>query len=381
MSNGKKGNIKNKVWLIVFLILNAAVLYYLISQDNQLNTQSIEYIKAFNPVFILLAVFCVLVYLALDVFLYYYLVKIFTGKHCLAASLRVSLLGKYYDAITPFGSGGQPFQIYALTKAGITPGHASCVVLVKYLAYQFAFTLYGLIAFFSTSAKMLSINPLYYYLAILGVIINIALPLFVLLLTYKRTRFEKVFLFFVKIGEKLHLVKDHNKAVAQIDRVVTPFVNALTELRQHKKKAIIIFLLSAVEILFFISLPYVVYLSSLPSITSAGLAQTSWFDITLLYLFVYFVVSIFPIPGGTGAAEFGFTWVFASFFTAATLPLSVLIWRSISFYLPLLIGFSIILYDSFKPLFIKMKNPKDKTLSGKIAPPKLTLDDEGEPEE
>jgi uncharacterized membrane protein YbhN (UPF0104 family) len=99
----------------------------------------------------------------------------------------------------------------------------------------------------------------------------------------------------------------------------------------------------------------------LPSLISAGTQLTSWFEITFLYLFVYFVVSIFPLPGGTGAAEFGFTWVFSTFFTQATLPLSVVIWRSVSYYFPLFVGFGITIFDSIRPLWFK-KFGKSKEL-------------------
>jgi hypothetical protein len=47
--------------------------------------------------------------------------------------LETTILGKYYDYITPFGSGGQPFQIYNLSKKGISDGNC------RGSAYRFVF--------------------------------------------------------------------------------------------------------------------------------------------------------------------------------------------------------------------------------------------------
>ncbi len=346
----KKG-LKNKIWLLVFIVLNVAVLFYLISRDQELTAPLTDIIR-FNFVLILVAFLLIFVYLFLDISMYNYVIKMFTNVSRFKSSIKVSLLGKYYDAITPFGSGGQPFQIYYLTKAGLSPGHASCVILVKYFVYQICFCLFGFLAIIFTSSKMLAMNPAYFVIAILGIIINIAMPLSIYLMTYKSARFTKIYMFFINIGIKLKLIKNREKAVSYIDNVVTPFVDALKLIREHKWKSAYIFLVTFLQIAAFISIPYVIYLSTSPA------NAASWFDFVFLYLFVYFVISIFPLPGGTGAAEIGFGWVFASFFTTeATLPLSILLWRIISFYLPLLLGFGIILVEAVKSWF---KNKKFK---------------------
>ena len=337
----KKG-LKNKIWLLVFIVLNVAVLFYLISKDKELTAPLTDIIR-FNFVLILAAVILIFVYLFLDIGMYNYVIKMFTNESKYKSSVKISILGKYYDAITPFGSGGQPFQIYYLTKAGLSAGHASCVILVKYLIYQICFCFYGLLALIFTSSQMIAMNPAYFAIAILGIIINIAMPVSIYLLTYKSSRFTKIYMFFINIGVKLKLVKNKDKAVSYIDNVVTPFVGALKIMRENRWKTAYIFLITFIQITAFISIPYVIYLSTSP------VNIASWFDFVFLYLFVYFVVTIFPLPGGTGAAEIGFSWVFASFFTTeATLPLSVLLWRSISFYLPLFLGFGIILVEAVK---------------------------------
>lgn len=341
-----KKNWKSKVWTILFIVFNIAVLYWLISQD-QYQTADLHNFTRFNFPLILVAVALVLLYITFDADTYRYLTKLFTGKASMRTSLEVSLLGRYYDAVTPFGSGGQPFQIYHLTKSGVSTGHSSCVILIKYFIYQICFSAAGIAAIIFNSGKAIALGgPLYYAVSILGIIINLATPLVIFLMTHRRERFIKIYKFFIRLGVKMRLIKDREKAENYIDKVVSPFIEALTLMREHKSKVVYVFFITVIEILAFISIPYAVYLSTMVTQT---VVPATWIEFVSLFLFVYFVTSIVPIPGGSGGAELGFGLVFSSFFTTdATLPLSILLWRGISFYLPLFSGFVVSITTSIK---------------------------------
>ncbi|MCD6450217.1 MAG: flippase-like domain-containing protein, partial [Thermotogaceae bacterium] len=70
--------------------------------------------------------------LFVDSFRTYYLIRVLGYKLKYSHALENSVLGFYVSAITPFSAGGQPFQIWHLTKLGLKVEEASIVVGVKF---------------------------------------------------------------------------------------------------------------------------------------------------------------------------------------------------------------------------------------------------------
>ena len=54
--------------------------------------------------------------------------------------------------------------------------------------------------------------------------------------------------------------------------------------------------------------------------------------------FVLNFTSFVPLPGAAGGAELGFHTVFAMFFPKGFLNLAIILWRLLTFYLPILAG-------------------------------------------
>jgi len=62
-----------------------------------------------------------------------------TGKWRPWFSIKLGVVGRYYDLITPLGSGGQPFEIYYLKKDGYSGETSTAIPLAKYMFWQFTF--------------------------------------------------------------------------------------------------------------------------------------------------------------------------------------------------------------------------------------------------
>jgi hypothetical protein len=56
-------------------------------------------------------------------------------------AFKTAVLGKYYDLITPFATGGQPFQIYYTNKYGIKGGESLSVVMSEYMFQQIGYVI------------------------------------------------------------------------------------------------------------------------------------------------------------------------------------------------------------------------------------------------
>ena len=67
--------------------------------------------KKENVIYWVIALALGLVSLLAEAAKFYIMIKKTTGKSKPYLSLKTAIMGKYYDNITPLGSGGQPFQI------------------------------------------------------------------------------------------------------------------------------------------------------------------------------------------------------------------------------------------------------------------------------
>ncbi len=75
---------------------------------------------------------------------YVVILKTTTGKCHFRAGMKVAFIGKFYDNVTPFATGGQPMQIYYLNKKGLTGGTSSAVIMIKYFAWMFCWIIISL---------------------------------------------------------------------------------------------------------------------------------------------------------------------------------------------------------------------------------------------
>ena len=58
-----------------------------------------------------------------------------------------------------------------------------------------------------------------------------------------------------------------------------------------------------------------------------------------LHTLIFMIISLFPIPGGTGGAEYSFAVLFTSFTTShSKLVLAMLLWRILTYYFGMFAG-------------------------------------------
>ena len=136
----KKWKTAIKVIAMVILIgLSIGIMFGVSSYVNGGQSSLTELKNSFSWQYFLVFLAAIAAYIFFESLKYAYLLKISMGKWRLKNSIKVMFLGKYYDGITPLGTGGQPFQIYYLHKRNVPAGVATAVPLVKYIVSTFVF--------------------------------------------------------------------------------------------------------------------------------------------------------------------------------------------------------------------------------------------------
>ena len=105
---------QKKLWSFVFLVINIVVVVLILLK--MLDGQSVTSLNDinFNYPFLVIAILVFPLLMVCDQARYYMLIKHSTKKHRPFLAYKISAIGRYYDYITPLGTGGQPFQIYYL---------------------------------------------------------------------------------------------------------------------------------------------------------------------------------------------------------------------------------------------------------------------------
>ena len=62
-------------------------------------------------------------------------------------AFRLNMVTQFFNNITPFATGGQPFQIIYFSARGVKVRDATGIVLLNFLTYNIAYILLGIICF------------------------------------------------------------------------------------------------------------------------------------------------------------------------------------------------------------------------------------------
>lgn len=246
--------------------------------------------------------------------------------------LRITLVGEYYSAITPFASGGQPMQIAYYKRYGIGAAKASSILAVRYIGYISAICVCYLLAVCVDGSRILHDFPLVFWLTALGFVINFASIVMVIVLLLRASLVQRVGRFTINLLTKLPgLRTQQEKWQTAFQKGVTEFASAAEAIRRSPWRCLLAFGLMLLSVFCMFSLAYLVY-------RALGLTQSSYGVLFSMQLFLYLSVSFVPTPGASGATEGGFYLFFSMVFPKNVLYGAMLLWRLFTYYTNLLAG-------------------------------------------
>jgi hypothetical protein len=250
-------------------------------------------------------------------------------------AIRAVLVGAFFAKLTPFSTGGEPFQAYALHQDGVPIGHATAVVAVKAILNGLTRLALGLAVpgwvYLTSRAWRLSRAAGYalwigltVYLFILGLAV-LALVLrshgFSLAGFLRRSRL----LGRVLPPDRLEVV------LARAQEHFASFLNALNHFRGDRRGTVILVGLLTVATWATILAVPVILVRALGGASPAS-------ELVATAIVFYMAINYVPTPGSSGASEAGFALLFARFVPLPLLGVLVVVWRLITHYIALLLG-------------------------------------------
>ena len=361
---------KKRKWLnLIYYLLNIAVIaiVLIVQLSNQQNPkESMSAILNINWWFVLLAFGMFLFGMFLEQIRYSVLIHKATGVFRVGLSYKIAALGRYYDTITPLGTGGQPFQVLYANKYGIKAGEGISIAMGKYIFFEIVYFIlvsffvfravfYGIPGLSSTSFLAENVGQgLVTTFMWVGYAILACLIVFMLLISLNR-RFGAGFivgilklLSKIRIG-KFRIIKDYKKSFNKVMRTVNVWQ---TTTKKYSKSFWVIFTNILGSALYFFvnySIPYFIFCAFV------GWKPEFYLTIITMAVMVDLTSAFNPIPMGTGTADLSFSVLYTELFGLALGPTlgagasiwALIIWRTLSCYIYILQGLVVVNYDYF----------------------------------
>lgn len=317
-----------KTGFILVFALTALILYFAL-KDNF--SQKVTYLLSFNPKWLLVAFSLILSYWFLKGLVLYYCISKIDTKYTQAQGIHLMMTTQFFHAITPYAAGGQPWQIYKLSKDGLTLGQSTNVVIQDFIAYQVALVLLGGLAIVSNFIfHILPSNDFLGKLTIAGFTFNVLVIVFLFFLAFNKKWNKKIIDGVIKFLSKLKIIKDKEKLFEKSEEFIQNFHESAIILFNSKFNMVRIIFLNFMALIGQYLIPFTLMMGLGIYVNPLVVIVTS--------AYVMLIGSMVPIPGGTGGLEYSFMSFFKNFIPSSKLSIIMIVWRTVTYYFGILIG-------------------------------------------
>ncbi len=337
---------RNKVILtVLFVLINISAI--VITGIIEFTKETPEHIVFDNNMVWLIGAFgCIASAVFFETYKYCFMMRHTTGGVRIKHAFQTAVLGKYYDNITPSGAGGQPFQMYYLSKQGYAPGIAGAMPVLGFLSMQLGFCL---VFFLLVCINAHAVPTALHVMAYVGILFYLLVPMAIILFNFYPKTVTRILAWGVRVLGKLKILKDPEKSQAKMVSSLEEYRTALSEMAKVKGLIVKVML---------IGIAYQVSLMSTPFfVLRAFGSPVTYLDALTLTAYIYAGIAYIPTPGNAGAAEGTFYTIFRNLNSNTFWGMAI--WRFLTYYLFLLLGVGVYGYNALAPKIRKRLEKED----------------------
>lgn len=315
-----------KFILLLFLV---GLFIYLFFSDNGLISFLSEPSKI-NMSWLIMAFVCQIINLLIDMYLTHKFLKNIESKVTFKDSIACSLVGQFFNAITPSASGGQPMQIYVLSKRNINGGITTSALIQKFIVYQTSIVVYCLAAILIRIDYFLNLNKAVYYILILGFTAQSLIIVALIVFSFNKNFTKKILKFTFTLLGKMRIIKNHNEKIDNINIQLEIFHKGNKELFKNKYLLLETYTFTFIQLTSMFLIPYCIY-------KSFYLSGEKVFNMISAQTFITISSAFVPIPGGSGAAEGASSIFLSPFFDEKTIKSAIALTRIVNYYFTVIV--------------------------------------------
>ena len=322
---------KRKISFFILTLVILLVLYLTLKDDFNgiLNSilKSNKYILIFGMLLFMLYLFLKSISLML-------FIKERNSNYSIKKAYDLTLIAQLLNGITPFQTGGQPFQIYLLKKEGIKVSDSTNALIKDFISYQISLILTALLALILNAIfHTITLNNAITILTISGFVVNlIVLFILIVIITAKESG-KKIISKIINFVYRFKIINKHFDKKQTIESL-NSFYDTGDEIRNNKINFIVAIIINFFALIVLYLLPYI--------IISAMSSSISLIQSFVATSFVMLIGNFVPIPGATGGIEYAFIKLFSNFIHNPILSGVMILWRFITYVFAMIIGFAVL---------------------------------------
>lgn len=326
----KKNNIlKRVISFIIIAIITSLVLYYSLKDDYK---NIIHEIKTINKLWFLVAFIMMFMYWMIKALVRKKLVSKFNKNYKFIDSFKLSLELNFFNGVTPFATGGEPYEVYSLTKHGIKGTDSTNIMIQNFITYQISLVLLGMIAIITNQFVHIFPSGFLTYLITIGFTINFLVIVFLFVITFGKKIDKFIMKIIVFILSKFKIVKNKENTLEKFHNYLEEFHEGATILLKDKKTFIKMIMLQFLSLSIFYLIPLILLYGM------GDYSSLNGYKSIIISAYVMLIGSFVPIPGGTGGLEYGFIAFYGNFIKGSKLNAIMLLWRFITYYFGIMLG-------------------------------------------
>lgn len=326
----KKNHISKIFQGLLFAVSIGMLVYFCVSGNNLVTL--LQTIPTLNLFWLLGGVGCIGLVWFLDSLVLHNMVSISYGEgYSYKNAFRVTMVGQYFNSITPFAVAGQPMQVVALTRQGVDSGVALSALVRKFLVYQTTITLYSLAVIVVKYSFFKEQIPGFMALAFIGFLCQAGVVVVLFFFSHNRSLTMKLINGLMWLLTKLHIVKKPEETGKKIKDQFDFYVESNKAMQGDRKRSLKVYAYTFVQLTALFAVPFFIY----KAFRNPGFPIT---NMVAAQSFVTMISSYTPLPGAAGAAEGSFLVLFQLFFSKEVITQAMLLWRLITYYSCILVG-------------------------------------------
>lgn len=290
----------------------------------------IEYIKDVDARFWISGIICVFLFISGEAMSTHYLLNSVNQRVKFSRCFLYSSVDFFFSGVTPSATGGQPAQLFFMSKDGLPVTLSTMILMVVTIVYKTVLVVLGSIVLIIRPTHIMQyLEPVIFWFY-LGIVLNIGCVAIICTLLFQPVLAEKICLFFLNILSKTSFLKKGEEKKAKLSKSMQKYSETAEYLRNHKHIILNVFFITLFQRLILFSITYIVY-------RSFGMNTESIVTIITMQGMISVAVDMLPLPGGMGMSEKLFLEIFSNIFGEMLLP-GMIASRGLAFYAQLIIS-------------------------------------------
>lgn len=317
---------------MLFLVFAGLTLWAVIAQNENFSfVQLRDTLSSSSPGWMIAAAVGMLGFILFEGMALLCIIKAFGYRRNLGRGFLYSAADIYFSSITPSATGGQPASAYFMVQDGISGAVVTISLVANLIMHTLALLTVGAVGFLLRPGIFFHFHLLSRVFIVIGYGILCGLAVSFYMLIAKPRILEKICELLLKLGKKLHVIKNVEKQREKLYRVMKEYRECADIMTGHKQMFVRAYFYNLLQRISQISVTLFVYLAIGGS---AGMSADIWFTQGFVAVGTYSV----PIPGGMGVADYLMIDGFKAFFHEAEAVNLELISRGLSFYVCMLVS-------------------------------------------